>query len=100
MQSSSTMPTTSQISGGDGSEELLEDFDDDDDDDMMQLYRTGLNKTFEIYRKNYQQIKVNIIDRFKNGVNEAQHRVLILQSLIKYIYLFKYQFIERQTLMK
>ena len=82
MQSSSAMPTTSQFGGGDGGgKELLENFyEDDDDDDMMQLHRTGLNKTFEIYRKNYQPLKLDIMDRFKNGVYEAQHRVHILQE--------------------
>ena len=81
MQSSSTMPTTSQFGAGDGGEELLENVDEDDD--TMQLHRTGLNKTFEIYRKNYQPRTVNIMDRFKNGVNEAQHRVRVLQELNK-----------------
>ena len=58
---------------------MLENFDEDDDD-VMQLHRTGLNKTFEIYRKNYQPLTVNIMDRLKNGVNGAQHRVRILQE--------------------
>ena len=79
IQSPTSTPTTSQYGGG-GEHNAFENSDDVDDDGTMQLHRTGFDSTFQIYRKKYQPQAANIIDRIKNGVNEAQHRVRLLQE--------------------
>ena len=64
-----------------------EDFSVDEENDIpdgeMRQYRRGPQDIFFIYRKNFAPSRLDVMERFQNGMNEAQHQVRVKQETNK-----------------